>query len=399
MAAAAFDVDREWPARQSRASGGGPAVPRHGPLAGLRVLDIGQILAGPFAATLLADFGADVVKVEKLDRGDDFRRQAPLHHGVSLWWKASARNKRSIALDLKDPGDKERFLQLVARADVVTANFVPGTLERLGLGYEDLRAKNPGLVMVSVSGYGQEGPYRARRAFGRNAEAYGGLASVTGYVDGPPMPTGFPVADALSATLGAFGALCALYERARNPDAIGQLVDVALYETVFRCLELPALVYDQLGIVASRSSYGTSVGEVTCVAESRDGDWFSAHRWDIGPVEFDESDPYGGADRAAAIDRVRRLIEASTGAATRADRSTASGFAITPVQSIDALFTERHSIARRSIEVIDDAELGEVALAAVVPRFSRTPGTLRAASPPLDGHRADILDDWIGESR
>src|SRR5262249_1123618 len=151
------------------------------------------------------------IKVEKPNGGDDFRRQAPLVDGISLWWKASARNKRSIALDLKDDSDRETLLRLVAAADIITANFVPGTLERMGLGYDELRAANPRIILVSVSGYGQDGPYRTRRAFGRNAEAYGGLASVTGYADSEPMPTGFPVADGFTATVGAFGALCARY--------------------------------------------------------------------------------------------------------------------------------------------------------------------------------------------
>jgi formyl-CoA transferase len=209
------------------------------------------------------------------------------------------------------------------------------------------------------------------------------------------MPTGFPVADALSATLGAFGAMCALYERRRHPAHAGQLVDVALYETVFRCLELPALVYDQLGVVASRSSYGTTAGEMICVAASRDGDWFSASRWDRGPAQFDENDPYGGTDRARAVDEIRRHIEASTSAALR-DTPSHAGFTIAPVQSIDALFEDRHAVERNSIAVIDDTELGSIALAAVVPRFVRTPGRLRTGSPRLDAHRTEILHDWIG---
>ena len=403
MAIADFDLDREWPAR---ADDDHPAPApiadsgEHcGPLTGLRVLDIGQILAGPFSASLLADLGADVVKVEKPAGGDDFRLQAPLHNGVSLWWKASARNKRSIVLDLKDPAGKAQFLELASRADVVTANFVPGALERLGLGFETLRAHNPGLVMVCVSGYGQDGPYRERRAFGRNSEAYGGLASVTGYADGPPLPTGFPVADALSATLGAFGALCALFERRRNPDGNGQLIDIALYETVFRFLELPVLMYDQLGVVATRSSFGTAVGEITCVATSRDGDWFTASRWDVGPVSFDEADPHGsaaGVDRARAVDEMRGDIEASPSAALRVAAKSPRPYAITQLQSIDALFDDAHCRARQSIEVIDDPEIGPIALTTVVPRFSRTPGRLRTGSPKLDAHRADILRDWIG---
>ena len=370
-----------------------------GPLAGLRVIDMGQILAGPFAATLLADLGADVVKVEKPNGGDDFRRQAPLHNGISLWWKASARNKRSIALDLKDAADRATFLELVAKADVITANFVPGTLDRMGLGYEDLRAVNPRIVLVSVSGYGQDGPYRSRRAFGRNAEAYGGLASVSGYADGAPMPTGFPVADGLSATFAAFGALCARYEQRREPDAPGQHVDIALYETIFRFLELPALMYDQLGELPGRSSFGSAVGESICVAPSSDGRWISASKWGAGPVRFHTTNPVGdsdGADRNGEIESIGRHIERNTADDLVAAQDHPHGFSLAPVMSIDELVANEHCQVRSSIVRVGDGELGEVALAGVVPKFSRTPGRIVHASPRLDEHRAEVLDDWLG---
>ncbi|MEO8692996.1 MAG: CoA transferase [Acidimicrobiales bacterium] len=378
-----------------------PARPtdRPGPLGGLRVIDMGQILAGPFAATVLADLGADVVKVEKPNGGDDFRRQAPLHKQVSLWWKASARNKRSITLDLKDPADRTTFLGLVAAADVITANFVPGTLERMGLGYDDLRAVNPRIVLVSVSGYGQDGPYRTRRAFGRNAEAYGGLASVTGYADGPPMPTGFPVADGLSALLGAFGALSALYEQRRGDAAVGQHVDVALYETIFRFLELPVLMYDQFAELPGRSSFGTAVGESICMAQSSDGRWMSAAKWGPGPVRFCDGDPYGdvdGFDRGAEIESIRHYVESHTADELIAVDDHPHGYSVTPVMSIDELFAAAHCTTRSSIVSVRDEELGEVALAAVVPKFSRTPGGIAHASPRLDEHRAQIIDEWLG---
>ena len=372
-----------------------------GPLAGLRVIDMGQILAGPFAATLLADLGADVVKVEKPNGGDDFRRQAPLHDGVSLWWKASARNKRSLTLDLKEQADRATFLRLVAAADVITANFVPGTLERMGLGYDDLRALNPRIVLVSVSGYGQDGPNRSRRAFGRNAEAYGGLASVTGYADGPPMPTGFPVADGLSATFAAFGALCALYEQRRGSGE-GQHVDIALYETIFRFLELPALMYDQLGELPGRSSFGSAVGESICMAQSSDGRWISASKWGPGPVRFSESNPVGdsdGGERRTEIDEIQRHIEAHTADDLVASNDQPHGFSLTPVMSIDELLADEHCRMRSSIVVIRDDELEEVALAGVVPKFSRTPGHIAHASPRLDEHRAQIMHDWLGAAQ
>jgi crotonobetainyl-CoA:carnitine CoA-transferase CaiB-like acyl-CoA transferase len=371
-----------------------------GPLAGLRVIDMGQILAGPFAATLLADLGADVVKVEKRHGGDDFRRQAPVHDGVSLWWKASGRNKRSIALDLKDSADRDVFLGLVHAADVVFANFVPGTLERMGLGYDTLRAVNPDIVLVSVSGFGQDGPYRTRRAFGRNAEAYGGLASVTGYADSAPMPTGFPVADGLSALFGALGALGALYRQMDDDGARGEHVDVALYETVFRFLELHALVYDQFGSVPAASSFGSTAGEIFCVAQSADGTWMSASGWHQGPVTFTAGDPAGvagGTSRADDVERLRAHVAASTCDELLAAPEHPLGVAVTRVSSIDELFTDPWGPASASLLSIVDGELGQVALAPVVPRFRRTPGRVASAAPRLDAHREAICSEWLAD--
>lgn len=329
---------------------------RPGPLRGLRVIDLGQVLAGPLCAALLGDLGADVVKVEKREGGDDFRRQAPLHRGVSLWWTASAHDKRSIALDLKSEADRALFLRLVAEADVVTANFVPGTLERLGLGFDDLRRVNPSIVLVFVSGYGPDGPYRERRAFGRNAEAFGGLASVTGYADNVPMPTGFPVADGFSAAFGALGAVAALY-RSRHGERGAMLVDVALYETILRLLEVPVRVFDRTGVVPSASDTVSAMGEHFAVAEVEPGLFTSTSCW--------QSEP---------------------------ERETS-----TPVLSIDRLVESPHVRARESILRREDPRLGAVALVGVVPRFSRTPGGIRRTAPALDADRAAILRDWLGE--
>ncbi|MFO0688641.1 MAG: CoA transferase [Myxococcota bacterium] len=334
----------------------GPAS-RPGPLAGLRVIDLGQVLAGPLCAALLGDLGADVIKVEKRDGGDDFRRQAPLHGGLSLWWTASAHDKRSIALDLKRDDDRALFLRLVAEADVVTANFVPGTLERLGLGFDDLRRVNPSIVLVFVSGYGPDGPYRDRRAFGRNAEAFGGLASVTGYADGVPMPTGFPVADGFSAAFGALGAVASLYRSRRGPRG-AMFVDVALYETILRLLEVPVRLHDRTGVVPAASDSASAMGETFAVREAEPGCFVSTSGW--------QSEP---------------------------DRATT-----TPVLSIDRLVDSPQVRARGSILRREDPTLGEVALVGVVPHFGRTPGEIHRTAPALDADRAAILRDWLGEA-
>ncbi len=367
-----------------------------GPLAGIRVLDIGQILAGPFIATLLGDLGADVVKVEK-PNGDDFRRQSPLHRGTSLWWKSTGRNKRAISLDLKEPDDRRLFLDLVARADIVTANFVPGTLERLGLGYEDLRAANPAIIVVSVSGFGQVGPFRTRRAFGRNAEAYGGLSQVSGYADSPPIPTGFPVADGLSAAFGALGAVASLYERSRNGQGAGQHVDVALYETVFRLLGVPALMYDQLGVVPGKSSFGTAAGEVFCLARSADDRWMSATKWGVGPVDF-EDDPMGSAspDRRRDIDAITQYIGAHTSDQLASGIDRPFGFTVTAVIDPEEMLADERYVSRSSLVEVDDPEFDRVRFVGVVPRFDRTPGRILHGAPTIDADRASILEDWLG---
>jgi formyl-CoA transferase len=314
-----------------------------------------------------------------------------------LWWKSSGRNKRSISLDLKDTSDRAVLLDLVRHADVLTANFVPGTLERMGLGYDDLRRVNPGLVVLSVSGFGQDGPYRTRRAFGRNAEAYGGLSAVSGYADGAPMPTGFPVADGLSASFGVLGAL-AVYERPRGGDGQGQHVDVALYETIFRLLAVPALVYDQFATVPGKSSYGTAAGEMVCVARSADGHWMSASRWGAGPVDF-AADPTGvapGTARGPLIDGIARHIAEHNADELLASPGLPYGFAVTAVMSSDEMLDDGRYRARRSLVEVDDPELGVVRLVGVVPRFGRTPGSVTRASPLLDGDREAILREWIG---
>src|SRR5918911_980068 len=227
-----------------------------GPLAGLRVLDISTMIAAPFSAALLGDMGAEIIKVELPGSGDALRHVAPMYADRSLYWSVLGRNKCSITLDLRVPRGRDLFLELVKRSDAILENFRPGTLERWDLGYETLKAANPGIVLVRVSGYGQDGPYRDKAGFGTPAAAIGGLTYITGYAGRPPISVPIALADYLAGLFGALSATSALLERERNR-AGGQWVDVSLYESVFRLLEPVTAAYGKNERVRERQGNRT----------------------------------------------------------------------------------------------------------------------------------------------
>ena len=206
------------------------------PLAGLKVVELGTLIAGPFCTRILAEFGAEVIKVESPDGGDPLRKWRKLYEGTSLWWYVQARNKQSVTANLKHPEGREFVRRLIADADILVENFRPGVLEKLGLGWETLKADNPGLVMVRLSGFGQTGPYKDQPGFGAVGESMGGLRYITGFPDRPPVRTGISIGDSIAALWGAIGALMALRHKEVNGGA-GQVVDVALYEAVFAMME------------------------------------------------------------------------------------------------------------------------------------------------------------------
>jgi formyl-CoA transferase len=222
-----------------------------GPLANLKVVELGTLIAGPYCARLLAEFGAEVVKIETPGEGDPLRKWRKLHEGNSLWWYAQARNKKSVAVNLRDPDGQAIVRNLARGADIVIENFRPGTLEKWGLGYEALARENPGLVMVRISGFGQSGPYKDRPGFGAIGESMGGMRYITGYPDRAPVRVGISIGDSLAAMFGVIGALCALQQRAVSGK--GQVVDVALYEAVFAMMESMLPEYGMAGLVRERS--------------------------------------------------------------------------------------------------------------------------------------------------
>jgi formyl-CoA transferase len=386
-----------WAGDASPAGPAGPAEPATGPLAGLRVLDLGNVIAGPLTATLLGDLGADVVKVERPVTGDLFRRQAPLEDGQGVWWRVQGRGKRSVALDLKDAEDRALLLELVAEADVVVENFVPGVAEGLGIAHDDLLAANPRVVVVSISGYGQEGPMARRRAFGRNAEAFSGMAYLTGYPGDVPQHTGFPVADSYTALFGCVCALAALYERDVAGSGRGQWVDLALFETVFRFMEPQVLLHEVRGEVWARGDAAGRASTWRAVLPTADGRWVtlsSGGRADVVDavaelVGCSPADVLAGAPALAAWSRDRSASEV-VGAAADA------GIPAAPVSTIADLVTDDQVASRGLLVRLAGTDGSPTLMPAVVPPFDDRRPVVRRPAPDLDADRGEVLAEWLG---
>ncbi|MEM7777730.1 MAG: CoA transferase [Pseudomonadota bacterium] len=372
------------------------------PLAGIRVLDLATFVAAPFAATVLGEFGADVIKIEHPSGGDSMRRfgTPSASDGRTFAWLSEARNKQSVTLDLKTEDDAAVFKELVRRSDVVAENFRPGTLEKWGLGPDVLLALNPALVILRVSGYGQTGPYKNRPGFARIAHAVGGLSYLAGEYGGPPVtPGSTTLADYVSGMYGAIGVLLAL--RTAQQTGQGQVIDVALYESIFRVLDELAPVYAAHGTVREREGVSTRNacphGHFPCA----DGNWVaiactSDKMWErmavnvLNQPELAETYPTTAsrlADRAV----VDGAVEAFTRANAMADvvrLCTDGDVPCGPINSIADIFADPHFAARETLTTITDVDpaVGAVTVPAVLPRLSATPGRIT--------HLGPVLGDW-----
>jgi len=384
-------------------------VPAHGPLAGLRVLDIATMIAAPFSAALLADCGAEVIKVELPGQGDALRNVAPMAEGRSLYWSVLGRNKRSITLDLRVPRGRELFLDLVRQSDAVLENFRPGTLERWGLGYDVLRETNPDIVLVRISGYGQDGPYRDKAGFGTPAAAIGGLTYITGFPDRPPLSVPIALADYLAGLFGALGAVMALLERERTR-AGGQSVDVSLYESVFRLLEAVVPAYGKNGFVRERmgnrtgqsspiGSYQTADGRYMVLSVSTERVWARMIEA-MGHPEWGQDARYAtNPARTAHANEVDALVAGWFGEHTAEEAQRIldeAGVPVSPIYSIVDIFGDPHYAAREDIIAPVDPVLGPVPMPAVLPRFSRTPGAVEHTGPILGEHNSYVFGDVLG---
>ncbi|MFE0189495.1 CaiB/BaiF CoA transferase family protein [Streptomyces sp. NPDC058989] len=382
--------------------GGGPAAPepgpRPGPLAGLRVLDLATLFAGPLAATLLGDFGAEVVKVEHPRRPDPARGHGPAKDGVGLWWKLLGRNKRAMTLDLSHPGGRDVLLRLAADADVIVENFRPGTLEKWGLGWEELSAANPRLVLARVTGFGQFGPYARRPGFGTLAEAMSGFAAITGEPDGPPTLPPFGLADAIAALTTAYAVLTALH--GRSTTGRGQVVDLALIEPMLTVLGPQPLWYDQLGHVqprtgnrsanvAPRNTYRTADGSWVAVSTSAESVAERVMRLVGRPEVIDEPWFGTGAGRARHADELDAAVGDWIARHDRAEVLAAfekAEAAVAPIYDIRDVLADPQYQALGTITEVPDDELGTLRMQNVLFRLSETPGAIQWAGRP---HGAD----------
>jgi succinyl-CoA:(S)-malate CoA-transferase subunit A len=379
------------------------------PLAGVRVLDFATFIAAPFAATILAEFGAEVIKLEHPDGGDPMRVfGTPTEaEGQTLAWLSEARNKHSVTVDFKSEEGVRVVKELVRRSDIVTENFRPGTLEKWGIGPDVLRAINPKLVIVRISGYGQTGPYRDRPGFARIAHAVGGLTYLAGLPGGPPVtPGSTSLADYISGFYGAIGALLAL--RVAEQTGKGQVIDVALYESIFRVLDEIAPLYGKKGIVREREGVSTrnacphghfpcADGKWVAIACTSDRMWHRLARNVLGKPELAESHPRT-ADRLADRDLIEGTVETFTKAHPQTEvvrLCTEGDVPCGPINSIADIFEDPHFAARETLTRFMHDKLGVIVVPSVLPRLSETPGAIESLGPPLGDWNDYVLNKLI----
>ncbi len=381
------------------------------PLAGIRILDLGTRIAAPFAATLLGDFGAEIIKVELPRSGDFMRGIGPFIDGYSLWWAVEGRNKKSITLDLRKGRGQEVLKQLVALSDIVVENFQPGTLEAWDLGYETLRAINPGLILTRASVYGQSGPYRDRPGLDRNGIGFGGLLYITGYPERPPVRPGIIISDYLTGVFNAFAIVMALYHRDVHRGG-GQWVDLALYESVFRILEHTVATYDRLGIVREREgnrlrnsapldNWETKDGEFVCIVAAGDG-LFPRLARAMARDDLPDDPRFASLTaRVAHADEINAIVGDWVKQHTAAEVEAilvAAQVPVTRAHSIADIAADPHYAAREDIVTVDDPTIGPVRMQAVYPRLSETPGCIQRGAPRLGEHNEEVYGSLLGLS-
>jgi formyl-CoA transferase len=378
------------------------------PLKGLKVLETGQLLAGPFCAAFLAGFGADVIKIEKPKTGDPLRVWRKMYNGTSLWWLSMGRNKKCVTLDLTAPKGQEIARRLAAKVDILIENFKPGTMEKWGLGYEELRAANKGLIMVRVSGWGQTGPYAARPGYANVAEGIGGIRYTSGDPDRPPVRTGTSLGDTLAGLHAALGALTAVYHRDVNGGS-GQIVDVAIYESVFNMMESTLAEYDKLGHVRERhgaklegivptSTYPTKDGKFIIIGANGDS-IFRRLMTKIGRADLaahpEMQNNAGRVGHEAAIDQaiadwtLTQTFDEAYAAMLAAEVPTG------PVYSIADIVKDEHFNAREIFETVEIAPGDTVKIPAMLPKLTETPGGTDWIGPRLGEHNEEIFRGFL----
>jgi crotonobetainyl-CoA:carnitine CoA-transferase CaiB-like acyl-CoA transferase len=376
-----------------------------GPLAGLRILDISTVVAGPFASTLLADLGAEVLKVEMPGTGDALRRLAPHKDGVPLWWKVTNRNKKGITLDLRKEDGKALLGKLVERHDVLVENFRTGTLDEWGITRDWLQAINPRLTILRVTGFGQTGPYRRTPGFARVFEAMSGLTRMCGEEDGTPLHLGYPISDAIGGLFGAIGILAELFRLKGDDNLRGQEIDCAVTEAMMRTLDFLAIEYDQLGNVRRQTGNRSQYAAPGNIYATSDGKWasiaastqsiFERFCRALGREDL-ISDPRF-IDNPARVENYREIDTIVADAISRLTLDELRtllhkhevGFS--PIYDAADIFADPHFMARQTIVSVPDEELGTVRMQCVVPRFSETEVAVRSAGPSLGQHNDEVF--------
>lgn len=386
-------------------------APRQGPLTDLRVIEMGQLLAGPFCGQLLADFGAEVIKIEAPEVGDPMRqwgREKP--HGKSLWWPVVARNKKSITMNLRTPEGQKMVRELVASADILIENFRPGTMERWNLGYEELSAINPRLVMVRVTGFGQTGPYSSRAGYGAIGEAMGGLRYVVGDPSTQPSRMGISIGDELAAMHAFQGALMAIHARERTGK--GQIVDSAIYEAVLNMMESLVTEYDVAGYVRERTGailpnvspsnvFDTADGKLLLIAANQDT-VFKRLAEAMGQPELAEDDRYAThSARGKYQQELDGLINDWTRTIPLDDleaRMNEFGVPCGLIYKAEDMMQDEHFKAREALVKVEHPDFGPITMQNVAPKLSDTPGAVRHVGPGLGEHNEYVYGDLLGLS-
>ena len=384
-------------------------MPTPMPLEGLRILDLATVIAGPLSSALLADFGADVVKIELPNGGDGVRALPPFKNGVALWGKVTNRNKRGITLDIRTPEGLDILKRMLPKFDVLVENFRPSTLAKWGLPIEEIRRINPDLTVLRVSGFGQTGPRARDAGFARVAEAMSGLTTLCGESDRTPLHLGYPIADGITGVFGAFSIMMALYRRLNDPAARGEEIDLSLYESMHRILEFLVIEYDQLSAVRERSGNRSQYAVPSGVYRTDDDRWVSlacstqsvfermAEAMDRADL-IDDARFRTNADRVTNADAIEEIVTAWFAANEFPNVSqllSEKGVAFSLVFTAKDAFEDPHYAARENIVAVEDSELGTIRMQGIVPKLRDAPGAVRRAGPALGQHNAEVYEELL----
>lgn len=379
------------------------------PLEGLRVLELGTLVAAPFAGKIFAEFGAEVIKVETPLTGDPLRNWRAMHQETSIWWYVQARNKKSITVDMRIEEGQQIIRSLAKEVDVIIENFRPNTLEKWGLGHDSLREINPSLIMTRISGYGQDGPYRSKPGFGSVAEAFGGLRHLTGFPDRPPVRVGIAIGDLTAGLYAVIGTMMALHARDKNPERKGQMVDVALYESVFSLMEGILPEYDLKGLVRERTgstlpgiapsnTYLCADGKYVVIGANGDS-IFKRLMQAIGRRDLAEDPRFAqNQGRAEHVDFIDQVIEDWTKQYPLKEvqqRLDEAAVPVGPIFSIEDIVADEHYRARNMLEKVSLPDGTQTLVPGIVPKLSETPGGLDWIGPQLGEHNEEILEGLL----